>query len=145
MASTVFKVVSWSPNDPITDDKLGAMIDNDTYLRDNMVRARYNANGVIKTTGVKIASGLALISSGKSAQFTRNVTFGSYFQTGCRPIITTGTVAGSQRQIWVTVDGPGSLLLPTRDGFQVHVFVNSASKTKKIARNFYVAWHALGY
>ena len=38
MASTGFKVVSWSPRDPITDDKLDAMVSNDNWLRDNMMR-----------------------------------------------------------------------------------------------------------
>lgn len=145
MASTPFKVVSWSPLDPITDDKLSAMVSNDNWLRDNMVRGRYGANGVNRDTGIRIASGLALITSGKSADRTRNVSFGNYFSESCKPIVTTGIVSASQRQIFATIDGPGSKPQPTRDGFQVHVHVNSNNKNKKISRNFYVSWHALGY
>lgn len=145
MASTPFKVVSWAPLDPITDEKLDAMVSNDNWLFDNMVRARYGANGVSRDTGIRIASGLALITSGKSAEKSRSVTFGNYFSDSCKPVVTTGIVSGSQRQIFATIDGPGSNPQPTRDGFQVHVHVNSNNKKKKISRNFYVSWHALGY
>jgi len=145
MASTEFKVVSWAPLDPITDEKLDAMVNNDNYLRDNMVRGRYGANGVNRDTGIRIASGLALITSGKSADKTKYVDFGNYFSDSCNPIVTTGIVSGSQRQIYATIDGPGSKAQPTRDGFQVHVHVNSSNKKKKISRNFYVSWHAIGF
>lgn len=145
MASTPFKVVSWSPNDPITSDKLGAMVTNDDWLKENMISGRYGANGISRDTGIRIASGLALVTSRKSADASVSVNFGNYFSNGCKPIVTTGTVSSAQRQIYVTIDGPGTGMQPTRDGFQVHVHVNSTSKTKKISRNFYVAWHALGY
>lgn len=145
MASTPFKVVSWAPLDPITDEKLDAMVSNDNWLRDNMMRGRYGANGVTRETGLRIASGLALITSGKAASKSRNVSFDTFFSESCKPIVTTGIVSASQRQIYATIDGPGNKPQPTRDGFQVHVFVNSKSKKKKISRNFYVSWHALGY
>lgn len=145
MASTEFKVISWAPLDPITDEKLDAMVGNDNWLRDNMVRGRYGANGVNRDTGIRIASGMALITSGKAATKTKFVSFGNYFSDSCKPLVTTGIVSASQRQIFVTIDGPGSKPQPTRDGFQVHVYVNSTNKIKKISRNFYVSWHALGY
>lgn len=145
MASTEFKVVSWSPLDPITNEKMSAMVQNDNYLRDTMVRGAYRANGVNREAGLKIAGGLALITSGKAARKTRYVNFENFFSQSCKPIVTTGTVSAAQRQIFVTIDGPGSKPQPTRDGFQVHVFVESKNKKKKISRNFYVAWHALGF
>lgn len=145
MSSTPFKVISWSPQDPITNDKLDAMVNNDNWLRDNMMVGRYSANGVRRSQGVRMASGLALITAGKSASRTRGVTFGNYFSESCKPIVTTGIVSSSQRQIFATIDGPGSKPQPQRDGFQVHVHVESKNKKKKISRNFYVSWHALGY
>lgn len=145
MASTAFKVVSWAPLDPITDEKLDAMVSNDNWLRDNQMRGQYGANGVTRETGLRMASGLALITAGKSASKSRSVSFGTYFSESCKPIVTTGIVSASQRQIYATIDGPGNKPQPTRDGFQVHVFVNSKNKKKKISRNFYVSWHALGY
>lgn len=145
MASTPFKVISWAPLDPITDEKLDAMVSNDNWLRDNMMRGQYSANGVQRETGLRMASGLVLITSGKSAEKSKSVSFGTYFSESCKPIVTTGIVSSSQRQIYATIDGPGSKPQPTRDGFQVHVYVNSKNKNKKISRNFYVSWHALGY
>lgn len=145
MASTPFKVISWAPLDPITDEKLDAMVSNDNWLRDNMMRGQYAANGVTRETGLRMASGLALITSGKAASKTRGVSFGTYFSESCKPIVTTGIVSASQRQIYATIDGPGNKPQPTRDGFQVHVYVQSSNKKNKISRNFYISWHALGY
>lgn len=146
MASTPFKVVSWSPLDPITDDKLDAMVSNDNWLRDNSMRGRYYANGVSKDTGLRLTGGLCLFTASKSAQQTRNVGFGQFFSESCKPIVTTAIVSTAQRQIFATIDGPGSKPQPTRDGFQITVNVNAAAKAKlKISRNFYVSWHALGY
>lgn len=145
MASTEFKVVSWSPRDPITDEKLDNMVNNDNWLRDHQVRGRYSANGVRFDVGIRMASGLALITSSKSADRNKSVSFGNYFSEGCKPIVTTGIVSSSQRQIFASIDGPGSKPQPTRDGFQVHVHVNSKNKRRKITKNFYVSWHALGY
>lgn len=140
-----FKVISWAPREPITDEKLDAMVGNDNWLKDNMVTGQYSGSGVSRRTGVRIASGLVLITAGKSASQTRNVSFGNFFSEACRPIVTTGIVSISQRQIYATIDGPGTAYLPTRDGFQVHVYVNSTNKRKRISRNFYVSWHALGF
>lgn len=145
MASTAFKVVSWAPLEPITDEKLDAMVSNDNWLRDNMMYGKYSANGVNREIGTKMLSGLALITSGKSASSSRDVSFGDTFSESCKPIVTTGIVSSSQRQIYATIDGPGNKPQPTRDGFQVHVYVQSKNKNKKISRNFYVSWHALGY
>lgn len=138
-------MVSWSPRDPITDDKLDAMVSNDNWLRDNMMRGNYTANNVNRDAGLRIIGGLALITSGKSASKSKEVSFGDHFSESCKPIVTTGTVSSAQRQIDVTIDGPGTKKQPTRDGFEVHVHVQSNNKKKKIQRNFYVSWHALGY
>jgi hypothetical protein len=145
MASTPFKVVSWDPTDPITLDKLDAMVDNDNWLKDNTVRGRYGANNVAKDTGIRIASGLARFTAQKAANQQKYVSFANYFSAGCLPIVTTGTVSAHQRQISVTIDGPGSKPQPTRDGFQVHVFVDSNNKGKAITNPFYVSWIALGF
>lgn len=139
------KVVSWSPGDPITDEKLDAMVNNDNLLRDNMLTGQYKGHGVTKTTGIKIATGLVGIAPSKSNQQVKPVYFNNFFSTSCRPIVTTGIIASSQRMIFATIDGPGSALFPDRTGFQVHVFVDSLSKTRKITRTFYVSWIAVGF
>jgi hypothetical protein len=145
MASTPFKVVSWDPLDPITVDKLSAMVDNDNWLKDNSVRGRYGANNVNKDTGILIASGLARFTASKSAHQQKFVSFGNYFSMGCNPIVTVAVVSAHQRQIFPTIDGPGSKPQPTRDGFQVHVYADAKGKGKNITNSFYVSWIALGF
>lgn len=147
MASLPFKVVSWSPNEPITSDKLNTMVSNDNWNRDNMVRGRFESGGVNRDIGVLLLSGLQLITppGGTAASVTKNVTFGTYFSEACNPIVTTGVVSSSQKKIWVTIDGPGSKTTPTRDGFQVTATVDSKKKKKKFTKNFYISWHALGF
>ena len=140
-----FKVVSWAPLDPITDEKLDAMVSNDNYLRENMVTGQYYGYGIKKNTGVRIATGLAGIGASKANQRQVAVSFGNFFSTACRPIITTGVISSKQRMIYATLDGPGSQLHPTRDGFQIHVYVDSTAKNKKISKGFYVSWIAVGF
>lgn len=145
MASTPFKVISWSPEQPITKDKLDAMVSNDNWLRDNMIRARYATIGDSRETGVRMLSGLATVRSSKSASRTVNVNFGSFFSQSCKPVVTTGIVSKTQRQIFVTIDGPGSKPMPTRDGFQIHVMIGSNNKKKKIKRDFFVSYLVMGF
>lgn len=140
-----FKVVSWAPLEPITDEKLDAMVGNDNWLKENMVQGQYKGHGVSKTTGVKIVTGLVGIPAGKRNQVTKNVSFGNFFSTACKPIVTTGIISSNHRMIFATIDGPGSSFYPDRNGFQVHVYVDSTSKTKKISRSFYVSWIAVGF
>lgn len=145
MASTEYVVISWSDQEDITGEKLDAMVSNTNYLRDNMLRGNYGANGITRDVGLKIASGLVLITASKTPIQSRTVSFSNYFSDSCKPIVTTGVVSSSQRRIFVSVNGPGSLPMPTRDGFQVVVEVDSTSKKKSITRNFYVSWIAMGW
>lgn len=146
MAATPFKVVTWSPLDPVKNEKLDAMVSNDNWLKENMVRGRYRGYRVRRSEGIRIAAGLALITSRKEHRAQTFVEFGDFFSQGCKPIVTTGIVSKGQRKIWVTVDGPGDTMHPTNNGFQVHVVVDAEfDKNLQIKRNFYVSWHAIGY
>lgn len=145
MAFPLIKVLSWSPLDPITAEKLNDMVQNDNLLQDNMVRGFYSGASVTKEQGIRIASGLVPITARKPASASKAVSFGSFFSAGCRPIVATGVISANQRQIFVTCDGPGSELLPTRSGFTANVYVNSNNKKKKISNTFYVSWIAVGW
>jgi hypothetical protein len=147
MASTPFQVISWAPNDPITDEKLDAMVSNDGWLRDNMVMARYKSSGVTRDIGIKLAAGLVRIQAGKGIDRTPpTVSFDGFFSQGCQPIVTTGLVTPGQRQVFHTIKGPGNSVLPTRDGFtaQIHV-VTAKNKPKRIIKTMFLSWHALGW
>jgi len=146
MAATPFKVISWSPNEPITDEKLDAMVSNDNWLKQNMVTGLYGAYSKRRDEGVRITSGLVLITSRRQATASANVNFGGFFSPGCRPVVTTGIISKGQRRIFLTIDGPGTELHPTPQGFQVHVEIDAAKKAYlKIKRNFYVTWAAMGF
>lgn len=140
-----WKIVSWSPIDIITDEKLDAMVSNDNWLKDNMPSAQYNAYGLKRTTGVKFLSGIARIAASKSNVNSVSVDFGGIFTASCRPIVTTGINSTSQRMVYVTFDGPGSEAHASSRGFQLTAYVDSVSKVKKITRNIYVNWIAIGY
>lgn len=141
-----FKVVSWSPHTPITQRKLDAMVSNDNWLKDKMVRGHYSAFNTRRGEGIHMACGLTLITARKNNQAHKRVNLPGFFSPGCRPIITTGIISRHQRRLFVTVDGPGNQMHPTKDGFQVHVHAeNFRKKDNKISRNCYVSWHAMGW
>lgn len=145
MAQTPFKVISWSPNELVSDDKLDAMVSNDNWLRDNMTQGYYTGHGVARKEGVKIAGGLALITARKADTAAKRVDFNNFFLSVCKPIVTTGIISGQQRRIWCTVDGIGKLH-PDNRGFFVNVAIHAEhKKNRRIARNMYVSWQALGY
>lgn len=145
MAQTPFKVISWSPVELVSTSKLDAMVSNDNWLRDNMTRGLYTGHGVSRKEGVKLASGLALITARRDDHASRRVDFNGYFLAACRPVVTHGLVSGGQRKVWVSVDGIGKMH-PDSRGFQVHVVVYANNKKdRKIKRNMYVSWHAVGY
>lgn len=141
MAEVPFKVISWTEFDLIDEDKMDALVTNDIWLRDNMARGQYQGHGVKRTEGIKIASGLALITARKQTNATQNIAFNGFFLSVCNPIVTTAIVSSHQRRVFCTIDGLGKLH-PDSRGFQCHIQVES---DKKIKRNMYVSWHAVGY
>src|SRR6478752_1045795 len=98
-----WKIISWSPNDPITDDKMNNMVNNDNLLKQNMVQGRYRGYSKTRDDGIRLMGGLALITARKAANATVGVNFAGFFTQGCRPIVTTGTISKAQRNISVTI------------------------------------------
>lgn len=138
------EVVSWSPLDPITAEKLNNMVNNDQTIQENMVRGRYSGVGSSIDKGIRIASGLVRISPQTAPTKMVPVRFDNFFSDNCKPMVTTGIYSQKQREISVTLDGAGASLVPTNAGFNVIVYVRSAAK-KKISNTFYVSWIAVGY
>lgn len=146
MAATPFKPVSWAPNQPITSEKLNAMASNDTYLRQTMVRGHYSAVGVNRVEGVKIMAGMIPFAPTKALHTARRVSFANFFSASCKPVVTTGLISAASKMVFVSVDGPGGHLLPTRDGCEISVMPFAyVQKNRKINATLYVAWHAVGY
>lgn len=142
MAATPYKPLSWQPSDIISDSKLDQIANNSQWLFENTPRASYNAYGVKRATGVKIASGTVLIYASKLASQTRPVYFGNFFSAACKPVVTTGVIS-FQRRTFVITNGFG-VYQPDNRGFEIVVECESAS-ANKIERNFYVSWMAMGF
>lgn len=146
MAATVFKPISWAPNEPITDDKLNTMATNDTYLRNVMVRGHYIAQGVNRNEGIKIMGGMVAFAPTKQLHTQKNIGFANFFSTGCQPIVTTGLISTLSKMVFVSVDGPGQNLMPSSTGAQISVMPFAYQPgNRKINKTLYVAWHALGW
>lgn len=147
MASTAFKVVSWSPLDPITKDKLDAMVSNDNFLKDNMISGQYSRGSINRRTGLRVLTGIMPVPSHpKSGSYDKVVNLGTFFSQNCMPMITTGIYSQHHRKVFVTIDGPGNVKYPTSSSFAMHVRVEGAKAGAKINRKpFDIVWVAVGY
>ena len=142
MAATPYKPISWSPQELVSDDKMAQLANNSQWLFENTPRTNYNAYGVARATGVKIACGVQIIAASKAPTQTRPVYFNNFFSAACHPVVTTGII-GFQRKIFVILNGFG-VLHPDQRGFEITVEAESAT-VNKIERAFYVTWMAMGF
>lgn len=143
MAATPFRPVSWAPDELITESKLDQIANNAQWLFENDVRGKYDAHGVRRTSGVKIAAGTCLVYASVYGTQTRGIYFGGFFSTASRPMVTTGIIS-FQLRTWVVVNGFG-VLFPDHRGFEVQVCCMTAAMKPKIERNFYINWTAVGF
>lgn len=142
MAATPYKPITWSPNELITEDKLDQIANNSQWLFENTPRAVYEAYGVKRTTGVKIAAGTVLFNGSKTAFQTKAVYFSNFFSAASKPVVTTGVIS-FQRRTFVITNGFG-VYQPDSRGFEIVVECESTS-VNKIERDFYVSWMAVGF
>lgn len=141
--TTPYKPITWGPLEPIFKDKLNQMTNNDQWLFENTPRMFYNWN-VKKTSGVKLAAGVARIGASKSHVGQTTIYFGNYFSPGCRPIITTGLLTPKATRYHIAFRGIGSLF-PDHRGFTVIAAANLAVQVNRIESTIYIPWHAVGY
>ena len=144
---TIFRAVSWTPNEVVQEQKMDQLAENADWLYRHTPRAVYTLPGGIKREQhLKLASGRALISRRpKTDTATIAVSFNNFFSINCEPIVTTGIVAEHQVRIFCVINGIGRLQ-PDHNGF--NVTINIAAEKKKndnIARSFYITWSAMGY
>lgn len=137
-----FKIVSWNPGEVVTAEGLNALVSRDDNLRETKVSGSHSG---IKT-GIKLISGISTIGGVKASSRSIAVKFGQTFSSGCRPAVTASITSTSQAQLFTTITGPGSVALPTRDGFDIKVTMSSAYPAAKRKLNTcYVSWIAMGY
>jgi hypothetical protein len=142
MTATPYKPISWNARELISDDKMAQLANNSQWLFENTPRTNYNAYGVARATGVKIACGIQIFAASKVAYQTRPVYFNNFFSAAAHPVVTTGII-GFQRRIFCIINGLG-VLHPDNRGFEITVEAESAS-VNKIERAFYVTWMAMGF
>jgi hypothetical protein len=142
MTATPYKPVSWSPKELISSDKMAQLANNSQWLFENTPRSNYNAYGVSRATGVKLAAGIQIFGASKANNQTRPVYFNNFFSAACHPVVTTGVIS-FQRRTFVIMNGLG-VLHPDQRGFEITVECDSTT-ANKIERSFYVTWMAMGF
>lgn len=143
MAATPYKPVSWN-GEPITLLKLNQMASNDQFLFENTPRVRYFAGGITKDTGTKVLAGKTPFSANAAKAINVNVYFGSFFSSGCHPVVTaTIQTGGPWWSKYVSIHGltKGDI---DRVGFVAHVKSHEEFKDK-IEAGGWIHWTAVGY
>lgn len=142
---TVFKAITWSPNELIGEPKMDTLVSNSEFLFYNTPRALYTLPGITRVEGVKLASGRGIITARAEDTAGLTISFGNFFSSGCEPIITTGIVAEGETAIFCVINGI-STATPDNTGFQVEVNVATTNAAvDRFVRNVYINWMAMGY
>jgi len=143
-----YRAVHWESLDIISDEVMDRISGNIQAIHDYTPRALWTVgDSMARDQGIKIASGRVLIPRQGKNETTANVGFRGFFSNNCQPNITTGINARQQQNIYCTFSGrPGAGLTPNNDGFVLHVQIaKEDGEKKKIARNIWIHWQAMGY
>jgi len=132
--------VTWG-EEPVTKEKLDQMANNEQWLFENNARMLYNGYGVKKPSGVKIMSAILVLGSSKTKTRSGTFNFGSFFTSGCMPIIVTGVnpLAGGLGYS-LTIRGIG-MATPDYRGFTVALLSDGPSDPNGV----YVHFLAMGW
>lgn len=144
MATTPYSPVTWGDNEPVFTKKLNKMAQNDQWLYENTPRMLYKAQGVARTQGVKIASGIATVHPDKDTFNRDTIYFGSFFTVGCRPIVVVSLINNGEAYIHLSTHGISGQF-PDHRGFELHGHTDKRSGLNVFTRTYYVSWIAVGY
>lgn len=145
MTATPYVSVYWNDPDPMSTDKLNQMANNEQWLFENTPRVFYNASGATRSSGVKILAGMATIAASQTPNATGSVNFGTFFSTGCVPIITTGILSYPRGRITCAVRGIGTFW-PDNRGFEVRIgSTEEIYANDKIDATVYINYIAIGW
>lgn len=147
MAVDSFKDVTWNSDDAVTADKLNLMSQNSRYLLERQAKLTYNAYGIQKDSGLKIAAGIITAPRNTSDSQLVNVYFGSFFTPGCQPVISLGCHSPVQGRIMLTFMGLGGhTAVPDHRGFICRLgLADKNPATQFFIQSVYVHWIAVGY
>lgn len=140
-----YKAVSWG-EEPTSADKLNTMANNEQWLFENTPRMKYSGYNLTKTSGLKILATYALIPATTARGTSRGVYFGSFFSTGCQPIVIAQPVpTNGQRRFFVTVNGINRAV-PDHTGAAITCIASELNpKNDKIGASVYCHVIAIGW
>ena len=102
MAATPYKPISWG-DEPVFKDKLNAMANNEQWLFENTPKMLFNTYGIKRSNGIKVLAGIAVVNPTNEAWAHATVSFGTFFSSGCKPVIVTGTQPTTGRWRYQTI------------------------------------------
>lgn len=144
MATTPYRPVSWSDNEPVFTSKLNQMTSNDQWLFENSATMLFDAYGVNRAQGIKMACGVLTCAPSPSGIQQHTVYFPAFFTNGCNPVLVTELVhQGEVRFHWGT-KGIGTRF-PDHRGFEILGGSDVTGGWTRMTKTFYIPWIAMGY
>lgn len=145
--TTPYKPISFSPGELLTRAKMNQITANQQWIFENFPRTKYDAFGVKRTSAMKIACGAVLLGSTKYGMRFKTVYFGTFFSTGCRPIIMTNVLSRyGARRLYANLDGFGSAIHPDHRGFNIALNPDPRGNGKyRVWKSVWVHWMAIGF
>lgn len=134
----------FADNDGADLERLNTIISNMNYLNENKIKVSYNAYGVQRTDGIKLACGTTDANSTSQAR-NRWISTGNFFTPGTRPVgvVTLGSLRNRVSTTSVAQRTGESPILD-HTGFQCYVrYVLNTSTTLR-GPNF-INWIMMGY
>jgi hypothetical protein len=147
LAATPYKPTTWA-DEPVFKDKLNQMTNNDQWLYENTPRLNFNTYGVKRTSGVKIMAAIAIIPASGKAWSNTTFNFGTFFSSGCRPVVVTGTqVTGpSAWRQHVVITGLVGDYAPDHRGFRAHAGADKGTSVNNVINErIFVHFIAIGW
>lgn len=133
----------------IDDEDLNQLVENDQYLKDNLVAVKFGpAFGLDVTTGVKIFAGVEPIRPRRTqSEFEGDVEFGDWFSPTCKPSVILTLSTTNRIRTFTTVRGLGNNSLePDHRGFHytiAHQLI--PGETWTFSQPLRLNWIAIGY
>lgn len=145
MPASPYKATTWG-DEPVYKDKLNQMVNNDQWIYENMPRVNFSTYGIKRTNGIKVLAGIAIAPAALSVNSKTTYNFGTFFSSGCKPVIVTGTQPTSGRGRYHVVFRGIGTPYPDHRGMEV-----TASTDELVAKNnvmdarVYVHFVAIGW
>ena len=130
-----------------TNAKFNQMANNDQYLYENLVRARYATSGLRRDTGIRILTGRIAVPASNTRWVRRDIYFDGFFSNGCSPTVQLTVVSAQQKQFMTVAQGIGGAELPDYRGMMVQIECEEEETSSRnlIVTNIFLDWLAMGY